>query len=34
MRITADIRAAMAQKSTEFVEAGKRVYLPLSAVPS
>jgi phosphomethylpyrimidine synthase len=30
MRITQDIRDAMAGKSAEFAEQGNRVYLPLS----
>jgi phosphomethylpyrimidine synthase len=32
MRITADIRDAMAQKSREFAEHGNQVYLPLEEV--
>jgi phosphomethylpyrimidine synthase len=30
MRITQDIRDAMAEKSAEFSEHGNRVYLPLA----
>ena len=30
MRITQDIRDAMAEKSREFAEHGNRVYLPLA----
>jgi phosphomethylpyrimidine synthase len=30
MRITQDIRDAMAEKSKEFTEHGNRVYLPLA----
>jgi phosphomethylpyrimidine synthase len=31
MRITQDIRDAMADKSREFVEHGSRVYLPVTS---